>query len=147
MPKIEIPKPPTLEELKAACTTMQYWSDENYDCVDLEFYFGSLTDLISIKLKKEDGSIINLHSNVDGRRLRELRKKRKKKIKDVAAPAIDNSPPMTIMKLDDKQIVLKMNYGLEKGKISRGDQVIISLAFYMFEPSFEDKDTEKQMIK
>jgi hypothetical protein len=86
---------------------MQYWSDEEYDCVDLEFYFGSVMDMISVKIKKDDGSFINIHSNVDGRRLsRDLRKKRKKKVKEEAAPVVDNSPPLRITKLNDKQIVL-----------------------------------------
>jgi hypothetical protein len=72
---------------------MQYWNDKDYNCTDLEFYFGSILDMISIKLKKEDGSIIDIHHNADGRRLRELRRKKKKKVvKEVAPAEVDDSP-------------------------------------------------------
>jgi hypothetical protein len=79
--------------------------------------------MISVKIKKEDGTVINIHSNVDGRRLRELRKVKKKKTAapKAAAPVVDNSPPMTIVELTSTKITLKMNYGKDLGGLNRED--------------------------
>jgi hypothetical protein len=79
---------------------MQYWNDQEYACTDLEFYFGSVLDMISIKVKREDGTMIDIHHNADGRRL-QRRKKKKKKVEKVVEAVVDNSPPITITKLLD----------------------------------------------
>jgi hypothetical protein len=78
---------------------MQYWNDKDYECTDLEFYFGSVLDMISIKVRKDDGTIIDIHHNADGRRLR--RKKKKKVEKKVIAAEVDTSPPLMVTKLSD----------------------------------------------
>ena len=53
--EVEVYVPPTLEELKASCSSLQYWNAIEEDCEDLEFYFGSMLDMVSIKIENEAG--------------------------------------------------------------------------------------------
>jgi len=100
--------------------------------------------LVSLKILKPDGTEINLHSNLDGRRLRELRKVKKKKAKVAeAAPEKDNSPPVTVTELGPNGIKMQLNYGEDKDGLSRKDEMSVSLSLYMFEPAFEDTPYKK----
>jgi len=83
--------------------------------------------MISIKIKKDDGSTVDLHANADGRRLSDSRKLKKlkfgkkKKVEAEAAPEIEASAPVTITELNDKGIKLQLNYGDGKSALSRKD--------------------------
>ena len=108
--------------LPESCTHRQIWNAKRKVCIDLDIYFGELSDLIKIGIK------INEH-------------KRETDPKSVTALNMN----YTVVKLAPKEIQVQVTFA-DASHVDRSDEIEVKLAFNLFEKGVSTEKYHRSLV-